>query len=128
MNFFSTTPAILFCLLMQNTVAQKNPVAVPDIPVNSETNLITYTKVVDITGVSKDELFKRGLDWCNSFYKNPADVIREKDLPSGIIICKHRFKISNPYDKKAGVATDAGMIQYTLTIDFKDEKYRYTMT
>lgn len=96
-------------------------------PVSEETKLITYEKVIPVDEAKRDEIFERAVLWANTFYKNPADVIREKNLDAGKIVCKARFKISNPPDKE-GFATDAGVVQYTLTILFKDFKYKYELT
>jgi hypothetical protein len=105
--------------------AQNKPLA--KLPINSETKLLTYEKVQVVDGVEQSELYRRCLQWCQTFYKNPNDVIRERDSLGGKIVCKGRFKISNPPDKK-GLETDAGLVQYTLTILMKEGKYKYTLT
>ncbi|MFN8154818.1 MAG: DUF4468 domain-containing protein [Bacteroidia bacterium] len=99
----------------------------PKLPVDEKSGLITYTKVTEITGTTAGVLYQRALEWANKYYKNPADVIRERDSIGGQIVCKARFKIMNPADKK-GVATDAGNVMYTLKIQFKDGRYRYELT
>jgi len=105
--------------------AQNKPLA--KLPVNSETKLLTYDKVQVVDGVAQSELYRRCLQWCQTFYKKPTDVIRERDSLGGKIVCKGRFKITNPPDKK-GLETDAGLVQYTLTILMKEGKYKYTLT
>lgn len=105
----------------------QNPTSSVRFPVNEETKLITYEKVVTVEETKRDEIFERAVLWANTFYKNPTDVIREKNPEAGKIVCKARFKISNPPDKE-GFATDAGVVQYTLTILFKDFKYKYEIT
>ncbi len=106
--------------------AQQQKVA-PKMPVDETTKLITYTKVVEAEAYNKDTLFTRALDWCNTYYKNPADVIREADSTGDKIVCKARFKISNPADKKE-VVTDAGAVMYTLNLEFRDGRYKYEVT
>ncbi|MEP7263275.1 MAG: DUF4468 domain-containing protein [Bacteroidota bacterium] len=101
--------------------------AAPKLPVDESTKLITYTKVVELNGAGKDSLYNKALKWCNSYFKNPGEVIREKDQEAGKIICKPRFKVMNP-ENKEGVATDGGIVQYTLTLQFKDGRYKYVMT
>lgn len=96
-------------------------------PINEETKLVTYEKVVTVEEADKNEIFERATLWANTFYKNPTDVIREKNADTGKIVCKARFKISNPPDK-TGFATDAGMVQYILTLLFKENKYKYELT
>jgi hypothetical protein len=109
--------------------AQKKtePAATPSLPVNKETGLIAYEGVMDITGASKDGLYSRAIGWAQGYYKNPVDVMREKDPVNGKLVCKARFKLYNAADKK-GTITEAGDVMYTLTIQFKDGKYKYEMT
>jgi hypothetical protein len=106
---------------------QKEPVPVPDLPMNMETSLYSYSAVVEVHGIGKDELYTRAFNWANSYYKNPVDVIREKDPQAGKLLIKARYKISNEPDKK-GVATQAGDVMYSLTMNFKDGRYRYEIT
>ena len=105
----------------------KDAVVVPELPVDAVSGLYSYENVVDVPGVSKDELYNRTLAWANGFYKNPGDVIREKNSEQGKIIIKARFRISNEADKK-GVVTQAGDVMYSLTLNFKDGKYKYEIT
>lgn len=114
----------LFTFVTLSTAYSQNS----KLPINPETKLVSYNKVVVVEGIDKSELFKRALNWANTFYNNPADVIREKDSVAGKIVCKPRFKISNEPDKKTGFAKDAGNVQYTLNILFKDGRYKYDLT
>lgn len=98
------------------------------LPINSETKLVTYTNVVTATGFGKGELYDKAFAWLSGYYKNPADVLREKDRDAGTMLIKARFKIFSPLDKKSGVAAPAGDVQYSLILDFKEGKFRYTLT
>ncbi|MEO8149922.1 MAG: DUF4468 domain-containing protein [Bacteroidia bacterium] len=118
---------LLFTVLINFVFAQKD-IKAPKIPVSEETKLFTYTKTVETPGVVKAELYDRAFAWLSAYYKNPADVLREKDREAGMMLLKARFKILNMVDKKSGVATAAGDVQYTLKLDFKDDKFRYTLT
>lgn len=122
---------LLLCSLLSfaPAFAQKNKEAfiIPNLPLDSATLLYTYTDVVELPGVLKDELYKRAFSWANIFYKNPTDVIREKNPDEGMLLIKARIRISNEPDKK-GVITQAGDVMYTLTLNFKDGKYRYEVT
>jgi len=99
----------------------------PKLPIDDNTKLISYSKVVEVPATRKIDLYNKGLEWCNKYFKNPADVIRERDSIEGNIICKARFKILNPVDKKGG-ATDGGVVQYNLKLMIKDGKFKYTLT
>lgn len=100
----------------------------PRMPIDDETKLITYSKVVETPDVNRGDLYDRAFAWLSVYYKNPADVLREKDRDAGTMLIKARFKISNPYDKKNEVATAAGDVQYSLKLEFKEGKFRYTLT
>ena len=94
-------------------------------PVDEETGLITYKEVVNEEG-TKQDFFNRAVGWINSFYKNPVDVTKVRDPESGIIKGLHRFKIKNT--DKDGNQLDAGVVQYRFVLEFKDGRYRYTLT
>ena len=105
----------------------KQEIQAPKMPVDENTKLITYTGVIEVTGANKAELFRRGLAWFNAFYKNPTEVIREKDTVGLKIVGKPRFKILNEAGP-SGVKTDAGLVQYTITLAMKDGKFKYEIT
>lgn len=116
--------SVVLVMVAANAFGQQSA----NLPVDDDSKLITYKKVVDLPGTTKTDLYNRAWMWAHSFYKNPGDVIREKDSVAGKMICKARFKIKNQPDKKTQVQTDAGDVQYTLTLDFKEGKYRYTLS
>jgi hypothetical protein len=120
---------VFVCITVAGVHAQKNktPVVIPDLPTDSITGLYSYQKVNQVPGVSKDQLYMRAFSWANKFYKNPGDVIREKDPASGKLVIKARFRISNDAGK-SGVETAAGDVMYTLTMNFKEERYKFEIT
>jgi hypothetical protein len=95
------------------------------LPVDDATNLITYQEVVQEEG-DKESFFNRAIGWINEYYPNPVDVTKTRDPQTGKIEGLHRFKIKN-IDAE-GNQTDAGVIQYEFTLDFKEGRYRYIMT
>lgn len=118
----------LFMLFNMAASAQKNAPALPvSLPVDSITHLVTYESVVQVQGTSRDVLYKKALEWFNTFYKNPTEVIRENDVEKGKIVGKPRFKIYNPADKN-GIKGDAGAVQYTITVAVKEGKFKYELT
>jgi hypothetical protein len=97
----------------------------PSLPVNPDTKLITYQEVVKVDGTIKD-LFSRAIDWININYKNPADVTKVRDPESGLIEILHRIELERT--DKQDTKIDAGIIIYTLKLELKDGRYRYTIT
>lgn len=119
--------AVLLTAFATGSVAQEVARAGAMLPIDEESKRINFEKIVDVEDTKKDDLFDRAVAWIESYYKNPADVVREKNRDLGKITCKARFKIFNRADKD-GLATDAGVVQYTLIILFKDGKYKYQLT
>jgi hypothetical protein len=95
------------------------------LPLDEETGLITYKEVVEESG-NKQEFFNRAIAWINEYYPNPVDVTKVRDPQSGLIKGLHRFKIRNTDSE--GLVTDAGVIQYEFTLEFKEGRYRYILT
>lgn len=97
----------------------------PDVPMDPTSGKIEYTAVVEVANATKDDMFDRAESWAKSFYKNPTAVIQSKDKLTGKIVAKHGFTIFMT-DKK-GKKQNAGLVNYTLNIDLKDGKYRYSI-
>jgi hypothetical protein len=74
--------------------------------------------IVPIDSISKDNLYSRSLEWITLNYKSAKDVIQLSNKEDGKIICKGTFPVS--------LYLKEGWIEHTLTLDFKDNKFRYT--
>jgi hypothetical protein len=81
---------------------------------------VTYTNVINIDSVRKDELFVRAKKWFATTYKSANDVIQMDDKDAGEIVGKGNMQIKyyarNP------------RISHTITISVKDGKYRYIIS
>jgi hypothetical protein len=95
--------------------------------VDSTTHLITYGEVVQAANVSADIFYNRALTWFRNYYKNPGEVIRTNDIAEHKIVGKPRFKIYNPADKE-GLKTEAGLVQYTITVSARNGRFKYELT
>lgn len=112
------------------TQAQKknNELSWPPMEVDAKTNLITYSEVLEVAGASAAELFDRAMKWGGEHYKNFAEKLRKQDKAAGEIEIFARIPFY-AYDKKGVKTTNRqGLAQYTLTIMFKDGRYKYTVT
>lgn len=94
-------------------------------PVDEHTGLITYQEVVEQEG-TPSKLFDRAVAWINDYFPNPDNVIRDRNREEMEMRGIHRFKIKNTDEE--GFETDAGVIQYDFRIEFKEGRYRYTLT
>lgn len=83
---------------------------------------LTFKSVVDIKDQTKDELYSKAKAWFVKTYKDANSVIQEDDKESGKIIGKGAIK----YNPSALSGSDVirGYINYTITVELKDNKYR----
>lgn len=108
--------------------AQKNKVQIPEMPMDDESGLITYSNNATVDGVSAADLYDRAFSWVKGHYKNYAEKLRVQDKENGRMEIFGRFPIF-AHDKKGNITTSrVGLIQYTLGIDFKEGKYRYNLS
>lgn len=106
--------------------AQKNEeTAIPYFPVNEETNLVTYTDVIQVPGVSDDSLYALAMKWIKVYYKMPSQVIKSEDKAAGRIEIFHAFNLTRTEKNQE---MKAGLIRYYLTLQFKDGRFKYTIT
>lgn len=113
---------ILFFMFMVPSLLQAQK-----IPYNSETGKIAYTSVVNQPG-TKDELYLKAKKWITTTFKSTKDVIQLDDRESGSIIIKGltQYVVNSTY-KKFNTPVDVPLF-FTLSLDFKSDKYRYTFT
>lgn len=119
--------AILVAAFSCSFAQKKNEekIQAPKMPVNKESGLITYTGIIETQGNAAD-LYNRGLKWFNTNYKNPTDVIREKEEGQKIL-GKARFTIYST-DTKTETQINDGVVMYDITMLFKDGKCKYEIT
>lgn len=104
-----------------NVIAQETTF---EMPVDPDTKLITYKEVVTIAGTPA-ELFNRAIQWVNKQYKNPVDATKVRDQASGIIEIVHRIELTRI---EQGATILAGRVDYSMKLEMKDGRYRYTIT
>lgn len=84
-------------------------------------NNIIYEGIVDVPGLSKDELYKNAKQWFVDYFKSSKDVIQNEERQDGEIIGKGIVFIY----LKMFMQTDMLDDKMTIRIDCKDSKYRY---
>jgi hypothetical protein len=90
------------------------------LPIDSETKKFTYTEVVELNE-SKNELYLRARSFFVKEYSNADAVIQMDDKDAGRIMGKGFFEV-------VWVMNQPRKIYHTITIDVKENKYRYTFT
>lgn len=118
---------LLFVGVNNFSYSQKNKkeeIKAPEMPISNETNLITYTEVVNLAGTPA-EIKKKALEWFHSYYTNSSNLLKKNTEDS--FTGHPRFRVKNQKDKR-GIATTAGTVIYDITLLFKDGKYKYEIT
>ncbi len=95
------------------------------IPVDTNTKLVTYKGAINLAG-TKDELYKRAIEWVNANYKNAIDVTHRRDAVNGEIEGQHRIQLF--FKDKDGNIVKTGLVEYSFIIQMKDNKYRYNFS
>lgn len=92
-----------------------------EMPISEDNGMVEYIEVVDVSGASADELYKRAEKWFDEFYPNARSVIEEKE-PGKKIFGKHKIDL---YADVKGNNLHQGFVNYYIEIGFKEGKYRY---
>jgi hypothetical protein len=98
----------------------------PNIPIDTETNLITWQAVINENG-TKNELYNRGMEWVNSQYKNPQSVTKVRDPENGKIVISHGIRLYDT-DEEGNQIVSPTQVNYILRLEFKENRYRYSFT
>jgi hypothetical protein len=86
---------------------------------------VTYTGVVQLQSVSKDELYKRAKNWFINAYNSGKDVIQLDDRENGEFIGKGCFKALWKISFYASANVN---VWKTIKIQIKDDCFRYEIT
>ncbi|RZK16923.1 MAG: DUF4468 domain-containing protein [Hymenobacter sp.] len=120
-GFLYTTPV--------NRLSDYDPEDASPLPLDPQTQLITYQGVVEVPGVSQADLYARAAAWVASTYPPADNVLEQQNPQAGQLLVKGRRPAVThaPYE---GVlrSSYAGVVRHTLTIYVKDGRYKYVLT
>lgn len=116
---------VLFCLFAAGICFSQTSVPALNLPVDPESKMIQYRETVTQEGI-KDVLYDRGAEWIRSYYLNPGSVTKIQDKVNGKIEGTGRLRLY--FFDSNNTRSDAGLVYYDFRLDFKDNKYRYTLT
>lgn len=97
----------------------------PAFPIDEESKLVTYTDVIQVPGVVKDSLYNVAMEWMKEFYVSPSQAIKSQSKEDGVIEIKHQFQLTRT---EKGQKVKAAMIEYDMTLQFRDGRFKYTVT
>ena len=96
----------------------------PQVTLPERDGVVIYTEVVEVDGVTKGDLFARGMEWVAKNYVSANHVVQFKDKEAGTIVGKANLRvyIKNP------IKFNFGVVKYTVSLYLKDGKYKYEFT
>jgi hypothetical protein len=94
------------------------------LPIDKTTGHVVYTEVVNVPGVSANELYKRAYYWFNTFYTNPSSVIYSYDEKEGFVKGKHNIMV---YDSIEGKPNKKGIVKYEIEITAREGRIKYVI-
>ncbi len=98
----------------------------PQMPIDEESKLITYQGVIQVPGKNADEIFSMADKWIMGYFKNASKVVKTKDKAKKRIYASPRFRVLNPPDKN-GKQLMGGIVKYSMILEMKDGRMRYTL-
>ncbi|MGM0613044.1 MAG: DUF4468 domain-containing protein [Bacteroidota bacterium] len=114
----------LFALASNISLAQEKDSL--NFPVDENSGKIKYQEVVEAEGKSV-KLFYRAITWMNNHWDNARGMIKKQDKANGILKAHVRFDIKK-YTEAGDLEERAGRLGYVLKMEFKDGRFRYTIT
>ncbi|WP_223649964.1 DUF4468 domain-containing protein [Hymenobacter psoromatis] len=104
-----------------------DPADADPLPLDPQTQRITYEGVVPVPGVEEADLYARAAAWVAKTY-TPADTIARQPAQGELLV--HGARPAVVYRDFQGVPRPvyAGAVRHTLTIYVKDGRYKYQLT
>lgn len=87
---------------------------------------LTYTEVVKVDSVYKNELYKRAKLWFVETYNSSKDVLQLDSKEDGILIGKALMEYNPKVFSRSGLTK--GNIKYTIKVFVKEGRYKYKIT
>lgn len=85
---------------------------------------LSYSEVVEVPDVNKDELFVRGREWFNENFKSSKHVLQIEDKETGELAGKGTMSVIYVY-KYMGERSYPADVNFTMNLWVKDGKYKY---
>lgn len=86
---------------------------------------LSYSEVIEVSNVDKNELYIRGREWFNENFKSVNDVLQINDKETGELVGKAYFQVACVYELMGkSVKVPAGVF-FQISIWVKDGKYKY---
>lgn len=116
---------VAFSFISSNQMVAQEISTSPNLPFDQDSKKILYREVVDEKG-DPGYLYNKAMEWFNYYYPSPTSIFSVQDRVNGKIEGTGRMGIF--FTDENGNKLNAGVIVYTIRIEFKDNRYRYTIT
>ncbi|GDX52667.1 hypothetical protein LBMAG27_17140 [Bacteroidota bacterium] len=87
------------------------------------TSAISYSEVVKVDSVNKDELYLRARNWFKTNFNSSSAVLQIQDQPNGMLSGNTNFKYKQSFT--SGWATTEGLVSFEINVIVKDGKFKY---
>jgi len=125
MKTLTTCLLVIISLLSYFPLIAQEVTPQPKLPIDPDSRKIMYREVIQEPG-DAGYLYNKAMEWFNYYYLNPTSIFKIQDKVNGKIEGTARMDIY--YDNEQGTRQSAGVILYTIRIEFKEDRYRYTLT
>jgi hypothetical protein len=115
---------LLLLLLLPFAVKAQDTLAIVSAPVDPATRQVTYTSIIEASGIKKDLIYSRVREWVALNFKSAQNVIQMDDKESGKIITKGLLPSYYTYRMLGSDRQWPYNLRFTLNIAIKDEKLR----
>jgi len=113
---------ILFALAVVCTIQQMFS---QELPISEKTNKISYEGVINIEEASATDLYVKANEWFAITFNSANNVIQMQDKDAGKLIGKGVIQARL---KQYGSLKYSGLWNYTLSINTREGRYKYSLT
>ncbi|RZK14723.1 MAG: DUF4468 domain-containing protein [Hymenobacter sp.] len=99
------------------------------LPLDPQTQLISYQGVVEVPGVRKADLYARAATWVAKSYAATDNDVQKHDPEAGELLVKGvRPAVTHALYEGVMRSSYGGVVRHSLTIYVKDGRYKYILT
>ncbi len=88
---------------------------------------LSFSEVIDVSGVGKNELFIRGREWFNENFKSSKDVLQITDKESGELSGKGLMEVVYTF-RFLGEKKYITNVNFQMSVWVKEGKFKYEIT
>ena len=110
-----------------NKLSDYDPTDVAPLPIDPETQRITYQGIVQVPGASQADLYARAAAWAARTYSLPSQITPHPETGELTVKGQQIVMLRTTYAEVLR-GSYAGVVHHTLAIYVKDGRYKYVLT